>query len=150
VPASAKASFLLTNEMPSCYVGKISPIPARNSQIMTDQSQTATRFRAPLRTQDLGSGQRSLVELMRVHQFGRVENMSIRAGQPEIDQNLKIVRVVCLGGQNEPLKLTNAQEFELKRQVRDLFDELARLENGTVIRLEFRHGLPFLLETTPI
>jgi hypothetical protein len=132
--------------MPSCYVGKNSPIPARNSQIMTDQSQTATSFRAPLRTQDLSPGQRSLVELMRVHQFGRVENMSIRAGQPVIDQNLKVVRVACLGGENDPLKLTNAQ---LKRQVRDLFDELARLENGTVIRLEFRHGLPFLLESTP-
>src|SRR5580704_18489370 len=107
---------------------------------MTDQSQTATTFRAPRRTQDLSPGQRSLVELMRVHQFGRVENMSIRAGQPVIDQNLKVVRVACLGGENDPLKLTNAQ---LKRQVRDLFDELARLENGTVIRLEFRHGLPF-------
>jgi hypothetical protein len=33
-------------------------------------------------------------------------------------------------------------------QVSDLFAELMRLENGTVIRLEFRHGLPFLLETT--
>jgi hypothetical protein len=53
-----------------------------------------------------------------------------------------------LGGERDPSKLTNAEDFELKRQVRDLFDELARLENGIVIRFEFRHGLPFLLETT--
>lgn len=41
-----------------------------------------------------------------------------------------------LGGESDPPKLTNAKDFELKRQVRDLFDELARLENGTVARLE--------------
>jgi hypothetical protein len=32
-------------------------------------------------------------------------------------------------------------EVELKEQIRDLFAELAGLENGMVIRLEFRHGL---------
>jgi hypothetical protein len=30
--------------------------------------------------------------------------------------------------------------------VRDLFDELERLQDGVVIRLEFRHGLPCLIE----
>lgn len=118
---SAKSFFLLTNEMPSCYVGKNSPIPARNSQIMTDQSQTATSFRAPRRTQDLSPGQRSLVELMRAHQFGRVENMSIHAGQPVIDQDLKVVRVACLGGENGGTKFPRTDEFELKRAICDLF-----------------------------
>jgi hypothetical protein len=61
---------------------------------------------------------------------------------------VKVVRVARLGGESQGTKVTGAGEFELKRQVRDLFDELARLKNGTVIRLEFRHGLPFLLETT--
>jgi hypothetical protein len=27
-----------------------------------------------------------------------------------------------------------------------LFDELSRLGDGEIVRLEFRHGLPFLLE----
>lgn len=54
-----------------------------------------------------------------------------------------------MGGKNDPLRLTNPEEFELKRQVRDLFEELERIQDGTVIRLEFRHGLPFLLETAP-
>ncbi len=39
-----------------------------------------------------------------------------------------------------------AGEFELKRAVHDLFTELTRLGDGTIVRLEFRHGLPFLLE----
>ena len=112
----------------------------------TDQPQTA---RAPLATQDLSPGQRSLVELMHKHQFGRIENMPVRAGDPVLNREVKVVRVSRLGGGSNAAKVTRTDEFELKRQVRDLFEELARLENGTVIRLEFRHGMPFLIETTP-
>jgi hypothetical protein len=86
---------------------------------------------------------------MREHQFGRVENMSIRAGQPVLDQDLKIVRVACLGGEGCGTKLPGSDEFELKRAVCDLFDELERLGHGTVVRLEFKPGLPCRLETTP-
>ena len=59
-----------------------------------------------------------------------------------------MVRVAQLGGKNGTEEVESG-EFELKRPVRDLFDQLIRLQNGTVISLEFRHGLPFLLETTP-
>jgi hypothetical protein len=38
----------------------------------------------------------------------------------------------------------------LKRQVRELFEELERISDGTVIRLDFRHGLPFSVEITLI
>jgi hypothetical protein len=86
---------------------------------------------------------------MREHQFGRIENMSVRAGQPILDQGLKIVRVACLSGENGGMKLLAGDEFELKRAVCDLFDELARLRDGTVVRLEFKRGLPCRLETTP-
>jgi hypothetical protein len=85
---------------------------------------------------------------MQVHQFGRIQNMPVRDGEPMLGSTVNVVRVARLGGESDPLKLTNAEDFELKRQVRDLFDELARLENGTVVRLESMHGWPFLLETT--
>jgi len=58
------------------------------------------------------------------------------------------VRVACLGGESGGTKLPSG-EFELKRAVCDLFDELARLGEGTVVRLEFKRGLPCRLETTP-
>jgi len=88
------------------------------------------------------------MELMRAHQFGRIENMPVRAGEPIFNSDVKVVRVARLPSGTDGAKVTRT-EFELKKQVRDLFEELAGLENGTVIRLEFRHGLPFLLETTP-
>jgi hypothetical protein len=89
------------------------------------------------------------VELMHEHQFGRIENMSVRDGQPILDSSVNVVRIARLGGESNRTTVTLTYEFELKTQVLDLFAELARLENGTVVRLEFRHGLPFLLETTP-
>lgn len=64
-----------------------------------------------------------------------IENMPVRAGEPILNSDVKVVRVARLGGDSDPSKLTSAEDFELKRQIRDLFDELAHLENGTVIRL---------------
>lgn len=85
---------------------------------------------------------------MREHQFGRIENMTVRDGEPVFDHHLKLVRLVRLNGRSRGQKTLGADEFELKDSVRDLFAELARLENGSVIMLEFRYGLPFLLEMT--
>jgi len=105
-------------------------------------------LRPPLRTQDLSPQQRSLVDLMREYQFGRIENMSVREGQPVVDHDLRIVRATRLGGDGSRTKVPCASEFELKRALSDLFDELAGLGIGTVVRLEFKRGLPWLLETT--
>jgi hypothetical protein len=98
--------------------------------------------------QHLGPAQRLLVDLMHLHQFGRIENMSVRDGQPILDSTVNVVRVARLGDKSNWTKLSNTGEFELKMQVRDLFAELMRLGNGIVILLEFRRGLPILLETT--
>ena len=113
---------------------------------MTDQPQTAPGLEVPLRTQDLSPRQRSLVDLMHVHEFGRVENMPVRAGEPILNSDVRVVRVALLGKRSTPTGV-NGEKFELKQQIRDLFEELERLQHGTVVRLEFRHGLPFLLET---
>ena len=74
--------------------------------------------------------------------------MPVRAGEP-ILTSVRAVRVALLGGQN-PTNEVASKEYDLKRPVRDLFERLARLDNGTVIRLEFRQVCPFLVETTPI
>ena len=107
--------------------------------MMTDQPGAFSRFQVSLRTQGLSPGQRSLLELMHIHQFGRIENMPVWAGDPILNSEVRVVRVSRLGGGKNAAKVTRTDEFELKRQVRDLFEELARLKNGTVVRLEFRH-----------
>jgi hypothetical protein len=76
------------------------------------------------------SARRSLVEIMREHQFGRIENMTVRDGEPVFDHHLKLVRLVRLNGRSRGQKTLGADEFELKDSVRDLFAEFARLEVG--------------------
>jgi hypothetical protein len=69
------------------------------------------------RSGELSAQQRSLLEIMREHQFGRVENMPVRAGQPVLDRDLKVVRVASLGGESGGMKLPACNEFELKPSV---------------------------------
>jgi hypothetical protein len=144
---STDIGFLLTDEMLGCYVKRNSLNPGCHSQMMMNPLQTASNLLAPLMAQDLSPAQRWLVDLMHLHQFGRIENMLVLGGEPILNSDVKIVRVARLGSGTDGAKVTRT-EFESKKQVRDLFEELAQLENGTVILLEFRHGLPFLLETT--
>ena len=98
-------------------------------------------------TRDLTSAQRWLLEVMTDHQFGRIENLAVRGGEPLFDQNVRIVRSARLGGGDGGTVVSRSDEYELKQAVCHLFDELMRLQEGWVVRLEFRHGLPFLLET---
>jgi hypothetical protein len=102
---------------------------------------------APATTKDITAAEVRLLHIMRECQFGRIENMPVSAGQPVFNSDVKVVRAARLGGDGPVTKLVAGDQFELKRPVRDLFDALARLGNGMVVRLEFRHGLPSLLET---
>jgi hypothetical protein len=95
---------------------------------------------------NLTNEEQILVETMRKHQFGRIENLPVRDGQPVIE-DLKVVRVSKLGGDNAVN--VPVADFELKRAVCELLSEIEQLNNGTVVKLEFRQGLPFLLETSP-
>jgi hypothetical protein len=98
-------------------------------------------------TQDLTPAQRGLVQIMREHQFGRIENWRVEAGQPILRPDTKIVRVARINGSEDIPEVSIQGELELKPAVRDLLGQLEKLSSGTVLRLEFRHGLPCLLET---
>ena len=98
-------------------------------------------------TQDLTPAQRGLVQLMRQHQFGRIENLRVEAGQPILCPDTKIVRVARINGSGDIPEVSIQGELELKPAVLDLLGQLERLSSAVVLRLEFRHGLPCLLET---
>jgi hypothetical protein len=97
------------------------------------------------KSSDLTVAQRQLVEVMSQCQFGRVENLPIQAGEPVFGRGVNIVRVARLGGAVGGTHVP-AAKFELKKCVCDLFTELDQVGNGLVVRLEFRSGVPCLLE----
>jgi hypothetical protein len=106
-----------------------------------------TRAAANRTTRDLTSAQRRVLDIMSAHQFGRIENLPVEAGEPIFNQDVRIVRVARLDGQSGGTRAPRSEESALKQAVCHLFDEFTRLRYGTVVRLEFRHGLPCLLET---
>jgi len=92
---------------------------------------------------DLSEPRRQLLELMQELDFGRIEALAVRAGEPVLDPPPKIVREVKFGGQNGPRDERALDDFSLKAQVVELFDELDRLGDGVIDVLTVKHGLPF-------
>jgi len=101
---------------------------------------------------DLPRHRQWLVEEMQRVNFGRIEGLSIQAGQPVPNSQEKTVREIKIGGQNGPRPETSVEDFQLKQEVLELFDRCDRLQNGVLDVLEIKHGLPFrlLVSETPL
>ena len=84
-----------------------------------------------------------LIELMQRVNFGRIEELAVRDGEPVFDPSPRVVREVKFGGENGPRPETAKADFTLKAQVCDLFAQLEALGDGTVQCIEIKHGLPF-------
>jgi hypothetical protein len=95
----------------------------------------------------LTDAQRSLIQIMRENHFGRIESIRVHSGALLLDSDVRVVRVSRLGAEPGARNLACADESDLNQAVLDLFAELERLENGSIVRIEFRHGLPCLIET---
>jgi hypothetical protein len=90
-------------------------------------------------------GQRLVEQMQRIN-FGRLEYLPVREGLPVRDKRTRIIRRVKLGGQNEPRPERQLGDFELKREVVELFSRLRQLGNGLILKLEVKYGLPFVMD----
>lgn len=87
--------------------------------------------------------QRKLIELMQWVNFGRIEGLVVRAGQPVLDPRPRVIREIKFGGENGPRAESAKADFALKAQVRDLLVQLEALGDGVVACIEIQRGLPF-------
>lgn len=86
---------------------------------------------------------RRLLKLMQRMNFGRIETLEIHDGQPVFDPPPRRVHEVKFGGENGPRPELAADDFVLKAQVVELFQQFDQMGNGTIEMLEIKHGLPF-------
>ena len=93
----------------------------------------------------LSPERKRLLELMQEVNFGRIENLVVRGGEPVFKPAPKIIFEIRFGSKNGPRRELGIKDFVLKAQVIELFDYLTRLGNGIVERLEIRYGIPFRL-----
>jgi len=95
------------------------------------------------RKSSLSPSQQKLVTEMQRINYGRIEGLSVRRGQPVLDPPPRVVREIKFGGENGPRPEVAKADFALKVQVRDLFAQLEALGDGVIPCIEVQRGLPF-------
>lgn len=98
---------------------------------------------ANLKKQNLSVARQQLIELMQRINYGRIEGLPVRRGEPVLDPPPRIIREIKFSGENGPRPESAKADFALKAQVRDLFAQLEALGDGVIPCIEIQRGLPF-------
>ena len=88
------------------------------------------------------SQQKLLAEMQRIN-YGRIEGLPVRRGEPVMDPLPRIFREIKFPGENGPRPESAKADFALKVQVRELFAQLEALGDGVIPCIEIQRGLPF-------
>ncbi len=94
----------------------------------------------------LSLAQRGLVELMQHINFGRIEELQVRAGEPVFSPPPRVIRKLKVGADNGPRPESAFDDFLLKSQIAELLEAIRTLGDGEVLVIDVRHGLPFAIE----
>ena len=101
---------------------------------------------SPKATHDLSPSERRFVVAMNELGFGRFEFLRIEHGELVLDPWPPTVRSLKFGRDHLAALNGVPNEFELKRQVAELYEQVRSVEAGEIRCLEVRHGLPFSME----
>ena len=87
-----------------------------------------------------------LLEAMQRLNFGSIEDLEVRGGEPVFSQAApRITQDIKIGAANGPRLEAEKDNFLLKTAIIELFAHLNRIDHGSVAKIEVRHGLPFRL-----
>ena len=100
---------------------------------------------------DLSPARRRLLRLFQSINFGRVEELEIRNGEPVFSPAPRVFVELKLDVNDGPRPESHLERFPLREQVARFLTQIAQLNEGTVEMIEVRHGLPFrmVIEATP-
>lgn len=74
--------------------------------------------------------------------FGRIENIAVRGGEPQLTAETRVLRSVKFGSDNGPRHELASGDFPLRTQHVELFALFDDLRDGTVARLDIKGGIP--------
>jgi len=100
---------------------------------------TATTHRTK---HSLSPARRRLVEMMQEVNFGRIEGLYVRDGEPVLERTPNILRDIVFGKVNAHNPARGKDDFALKEQLVELFDLFDREQSVTVESLVVQNGLP--------
>lgn len=92
----------------------------------------------------LSPNRQRLVDAMQQLNFGRIEGLVIRDGEPTFSPAPRLIQDIKIGSaDNGPRPELGREDFALKASVIELFEHFDRLCDGTIVVVEVRYGLPF-------
>jgi hypothetical protein len=98
--------------------------------------QPVTRFR------QLSALRQALVRLFQSINFGRVEDLEVRRGEPVFSPPPLVLLDLKLDAEEGPRHEQGLSDFVLCDEVRRLASRLDEIENGCIQRIEVRAGIP--------
>jgi len=99
-----------------------------------------------MRRHELSPDRSRLLDLMRDMGYGRIENLSIRAGEPVFDKSLRLIHEKLLGRKAKGRASPPQGDFELKIQQIEVFEYFDNVQDAFVPVLKVQDGLPFQLQ----
>jgi len=87
-----------------------------------------------------------LLKIMQGINFGRIEQLNIRRGEPVLTPPPRLVREVKFAAENGPRAELAKTDFALKSQAVEFFRSLDDIGDGCIEVLEIKHGLPFRMD----
>lgn len=100
----------------------------------------------PVTKSALSDAQSQLVGLLQRLNFGRIEGLHVRGGEPIFDPAPRVVQKLKMGADNAPRPEVDLQDFWLKHQTIEMLRAITDLGEGQVLAIEVKNGLPFSLE----
>ena len=104
---------------------------------MTPAMTQATRF------SQLSAPRQTLVRLLQSMNFGSLECLEIRSGEPVFNPPPTVLVEVKLDSEPELRPEFTIANFELRAEVTRLFAQLDLLDDGSIDRIDVRHGIPW-------
>ncbi len=92
--------------------------------------------------QQLSAPWQGLVRLFQSINFGRIEDLEVRSGEPVFSPAPRVLSSVDLANDEGSRPEYDLGDFALPKEMVRLMDRLTGLGNGTVALIEVRAGLP--------
>ena len=100
---------------------------------------TVTRF------SQLSAPRQALVRLLQSLNFGSIECLEVRSAEPVFNPSPTVLVEVKLDSEPELRPELDLADFELRAEVTRLFAQLELLYDGSIERIDVRHGVPWRL-----
>jgi len=90
----------------------------------------------------LSAARQALVRLFQTINFGKIEDLEVRSGEPVFNPSPRVLVAVELSSDEGRRAEYDLGDFALPKETVRLMDRLTELGHGTVANLEIRAGLP--------